>query len=440
MEIRVKNFGKIKEANITLDDYTIFVGDNNSGKTYLMQLMYGLFLEFQHVEGVPNTLFKTLPFKIDSTNIAQVVGEINKWLNKEKKRIVKKIFNGSVKVESIEINVGSEEINGYCAEVALLNEIDNDIINREEYNDSKGPFFCLIKDQNKIILDDNFSLRRHKAMAWDFLVSRVMEDLLSTGIGSDSLYLPASRSGLNLVYKEIFANQISNRFSEMDKNNKKSPEKLGVTKPVFDYMLFLHKYRADAEMSSVNKGIIDFINRKVLKGRISHIDNNVRYTTDSGVNLPLYLSSSMVNELSPIVKLLTSVNDICNIFYDEIETSQHPTTQIQLARLLNRLVNLGYRIIVSTHSDTMAAAINNMIALPNLKKEERNLKLKKYEKNDSLNAEKKIRAYQFISQNGRSVVKEVPRYKEIGLGFDFTLFDKSNEILVDDYNAIHGEG
>ena len=38
MQIQIENFGKIKSANVVLDGYTIFIGDNNSGKTYLMQL------------------------------------------------------------------------------------------------------------------------------------------------------------------------------------------------------------------------------------------------------------------------------------------------------------------------------------------------------------------------------------------------------------------
>lgn len=37
----VSNFGKIKHAEITLSDFTLFVGDNNSGKTFIMQLLYG---------------------------------------------------------------------------------------------------------------------------------------------------------------------------------------------------------------------------------------------------------------------------------------------------------------------------------------------------------------------------------------------------------------
>lgn len=40
--LQVKNFGKISEAEIQLAPFTCFIGDNNSGKSYLMTLLYGI--------------------------------------------------------------------------------------------------------------------------------------------------------------------------------------------------------------------------------------------------------------------------------------------------------------------------------------------------------------------------------------------------------------
>ena len=42
MKIHVENFGKIEYAEIDISNFSIFVGENNSGKTYLMQLIYGI--------------------------------------------------------------------------------------------------------------------------------------------------------------------------------------------------------------------------------------------------------------------------------------------------------------------------------------------------------------------------------------------------------------
>ena len=40
--VYIKEFGKIKEASIRPAPLTLFIGDNNSGKSYLMTLIYGL--------------------------------------------------------------------------------------------------------------------------------------------------------------------------------------------------------------------------------------------------------------------------------------------------------------------------------------------------------------------------------------------------------------
>ncbi len=42
MIVHVRDFGKIEYADIDLSQLDIFIGDNNSGKTYLMQLICGL--------------------------------------------------------------------------------------------------------------------------------------------------------------------------------------------------------------------------------------------------------------------------------------------------------------------------------------------------------------------------------------------------------------
>ena len=43
--VGVENYGKIEQAEITLGDLIIFVGNNNSGKTLMMQLIYGVLKE-----------------------------------------------------------------------------------------------------------------------------------------------------------------------------------------------------------------------------------------------------------------------------------------------------------------------------------------------------------------------------------------------------------
>ena len=40
--LKVENFAKITKAEIELSSFMCFVGDNNSGKSYLMSLLWGI--------------------------------------------------------------------------------------------------------------------------------------------------------------------------------------------------------------------------------------------------------------------------------------------------------------------------------------------------------------------------------------------------------------
>jgi predicted ATPase len=43
MKIRFENFGNIKEGEIELKPLTVFIGPNNTGKTYCAYSIYGIF-------------------------------------------------------------------------------------------------------------------------------------------------------------------------------------------------------------------------------------------------------------------------------------------------------------------------------------------------------------------------------------------------------------
>ena len=62
----VKKFGKIKEANIDISNFTIFVGNNNSGKSYMMQLIYGVLKEIPRINATLKDFFDGLVYVITS--------------------------------------------------------------------------------------------------------------------------------------------------------------------------------------------------------------------------------------------------------------------------------------------------------------------------------------------------------------------------------------
>jgi hypothetical protein len=103
-------------------------------------------------------------------------------------------------------------------------------------------------------------------------------------------------------------------------------------------------------------------NFEITKGKLYFIpsDNN---------NLPLTVtesSSSVRSLLSLWLQLCTeeATGNFPNLFMiDEPEMNLHPVNQRLLARIFARLVNLGYKIYITTHSDYIVKELNTLILL-----------------------------------------------------------------------------
>lgn len=444
MKLNVENFGKIKSASVELNGYSIFVGDNNSGKSYLMQLIYGLLEAFRNIHEVGNIPSFHLPTEekpmvVEQNFIQEYFDALNAWLEKEKNAIVKKIFNYEIAIGKIWLSC-----NEPCPIFSMKKVAKSIDVSLKEDQRVFSRYVFLVG--NEIVLNwsvsNKIEQKIKEGVAKDTLCSLIVTHLTSKNFfGNDLLYLPACRSGLNLLYKDALG-EYASRDSIMESGDDDSlppAKKFGLTKPFLDYMLFLMQYKEDEDYKQKNKSLILFVENEILKGgHIISINDEIQYVTEDGLKLPLHVSSSMVNEISPIRLLLSSRNRIKHIFYDEIETSQHPKTQLQLARLLNRLVNAGFKMIVSTHSDTMAAAISNLVTLSFCENKLEKAKELGYEEADLLK-EDCIHAYQFEKVDGKTVVVELEKFVNQGIGFDFTLFNEANEKLYADYQVIARE-
>ena len=81
-------------------------------------------------------------------------------------------------------------------------------------------------------------------------------------------------------------------------------------------------------------------------------------------SLPIHMTASIVKSLSSLVVYLKHIaepNDL--IIIDEPEINLHPDNQIILTRLFAKLINKGFRFIISTHSDYIIREFNNLVML-----------------------------------------------------------------------------
>ena len=169
------------------------------------------------------------------------------------------------------------------------------------------------------------------------------------------LFLPASRSGLQLLYKHYFVGETEGNL----------------VLPIKDFLRFLQLYTEDKLLKETRKDLLEFGEKYLLHGKVVQIGDETFYN-DKTVNkmVQLHVASSMIHELTPFVKVLSATQQIDWLYCDEVENSLHPLLQREMARWLIRMVNAGMHIIVSSHSDTMASRLNNLFMLTHIKQKE----------------------------------------------------------------------
>lgn len=458
--ITVRNFGKIKEARINISHFTIFVGNNNSGKTQLMELIYAV---IKRVSAMTPKIAVPLIDNVDAIHVgSKEIRDLNIYVNNYLKEnlhdIVEETFNVPIPIEEISLEFGEADFNYdiyFLTSDTIQYLLEEDIITQEQFLESvqyENEFyraFWIKHTEGKIKSTEGNSVSRFSSsipieMAISLELGHVLGEILggSMPVASNILFLPASRMGLMLLYKHYFGDGNQGRNALVRSGYQNSG---GITKPVVDFLSFLLKYNYTERVARKNKQVVDFIFQNLIDGTINDTGDSTTYLPNGEKKeIPVFVASSMVNEVVPVVKALTDAERIDFIFYDEVETSMHPLKQIEMVKLLNRLNNHGIKLIISTHSDTMATKINNLLLLSyaDIDFEQKQKLLKEsgisIDKEDLL-VSREVHVYQFVNDNhGKSTVEELEFSRAPYTGYDFTLFNDSTMNLFEEAKIAMG--
>ena len=239
----------------------------------------------------------------------------------------------------------------------------------------------------------------------------------------------------------------------------------GLTKPVYEFLRFLQGFYENESFKEAFKDELQFFEDNVINGHIS-ADKQSTFlyrSKDDKTEVPMYLASSMINEVAPIAMALSGGNYYERLIIDEVESSLHPEKQFELVRFFNRLVRkrrkLNNLYILSHYNQRLCQEIvdirNNMGLKTNCKNsfdyldyideldDKGHEKLAKELKamqtlrtrlgltSQDLIDPGSVLVYEFVLQdNGKSIVKEVPGDEK--RGFQFDLFASSALKLYDE--------
>lgn len=395
----VESLGPIKKAEINLAKETIFLGKNNSGKTYISYLLYGVFQRFNNTKSEILHAYLEQKFQESKAHTSIVLGKqelsdyfinsITSIMNKTSKEDLSKIFNiAESEFKDCKIQFTKSDFQ-FLIQNAMVEKISGEY-RRGSFIHKLAGVICIKEDSEKWHLElkdieyinndleDTAKISTEKII--DFF-KRIVLSVFSNDVFSipSILYIPAERNGINVFRKELNIKRSSETFNVFEEEN------IQIAKyplAIADYMKYLNIINMNIEegiferhKNNDREAIWLEFSEQILNGKYEYDekfneyyyreiqsignDKNIKYKKK---RIPLQIASSSTKSLFGLeyyLKYRFTKGDI--LFIDEPEMNLDPSNQVRMASILTKLTNYGVKVIISTHSDYLVRATTNFL-------------------------------------------------------------------------------
>lgn len=398
MKIKFSNLGSIQETELDLRPLTVIIGPNNSGKTYIAYSTYGLWQRARSSLSLRRDN-KSEPelkpeehdkwsLKIDHNLLDFFIRDIEKTAKRfgeDKYFGVQQFFQDSSRklfsTTSFEMIISQQEVEDAINQlihkdaIPLTDEISLKLTRKEDV------LFFEIQPKNEE-LSKNQTLHFTNRFITNRFISSVAEVLFS-----NIFPFPAERNAFINIYKilETKRYRILKQKQRESFINSTSEEKFGLPQPLIaidirypqpveDFLDFLSEIELQetTKINSSNKNefqkLADEIEKQLQNKNKTNLKptklggKDIKVLVKKGLEIDLYNASSSIKQLAPLLLYLryrASKGDFLVI--DEPEMNLHPESQAKLLEALSILVNLGVRILLTTHSPYIMAHLNNLV-------------------------------------------------------------------------------
>lgn len=376
MKISVKNLGVLKQAEFELGELTLICGGNNTGKTYATYALFGFlqrwksFLEI----AIPNrTINALLTGDVTRVNVAMKADDILRQGCRTYTRQLSKLF--ASRPEHFK-NTAFQ----VCFEPKTISSLKSRAI-EHIIQFAAGLSLSLVKakGEEELVISLLMPMEGEKGSFPPRMIKEVISDRVIESLFDNFFPQPfiasTERTGAAIFRRELnFArNRLLKEMIQSDENI--NPMEL-LFKSYQDYPLpvevnvdFIRRLeniaREDSFLVENHPQVLnDFAD--IIGGEYIAESNDTIYfkPIDKQQKLRMDESSSAVRSLLDIgfyLRHAAKPGDLLMI--DEPELNLHPENQCRMARLFARLVNLGIRVFVTTHSDYIVKELNTLIML-----------------------------------------------------------------------------
>lgn len=376
MKVTIENLGALKQAEFTLGDMTIICGGNNTGKTYATYALFGFLTYWREkllIEIPPGKIdqlladgvvhidvgdYRSQAAKILAAGCTEYVRQLPMVFAAPKERFAQSRFVVTLGAEKAPPDERFER--RYRSSSAELFSLD-------KAAQSNDLVISLLAEKDKVKIPGEIIART---------ISSALKDILFGHVFPRPFIASAERTGAAIFRKEL--NFKRNRLLEemAQAGNNADPREL-LFKDYQDYALPVEVNVAFTRQLETLARKQSFIAERhpqvlaefadIIGGKYTVTVNDELYYIPKGrrtVRLTMDESSSAVRSLLDIgfyLKHLAQPGDL--LMVDEPELNLHPENQRRVARLFARLINLGVKVFITTHSDYIIKELNTLIML-----------------------------------------------------------------------------
>ena len=384
-KIEIRNFGPIKELNLDIKDFSIFIGPQASGKSTIAKTIF-------FFKSLNDDLVKYFIESVEKSDFSKSIGTYAK----------------SIRQKYLDYFGSSTHLNGlhlkyYYTEkiwISITIETNHKYITPNFSEQFKDDFKNLVKEAiefSSFLGQRNPSLLTSKDLLQIDSEKRIFVSYIKEKCNSifqedrELIFIPAGRSLLATLSDQLqFINP-----RNLDYLMRTFLDKINIVRPIFNKSLsdiikerrLLTQYEIDYNKTKLADEIIS----KILRGKYQYDKDGEKifYETNKYVKLN-FSSSGQQESLWILLLLFIIILEKQNVFIviEEPEAHLFPEAQKEISNLIALMSNVeNSQVIITTHSPYILASLNNLILANKVGSENINVE-KRINKNLWINRDK----------------------------------------------------
>lgn len=372
LKLDLENFGPVEKGTVQLKPLTIFIGPNNSGKSYVSVLVHTILsASISHKSSRPDNIVKILETELPQVTDGTTQISVPPTLINHIRTLYFQSF-GDVIGEKLSYNFKLDPHklimrgnNSSRITISNINAVDITIKKRviAESKMMNKKFTINLTDDipHKIIQETETEVVLNVSPNMKDIIPHVIYTYFESIVPLQLLqshYLPATRSGITQTYKTLAAGLMS------------TTPKAGDTFPTHTLTGTIADFVSDMINISDSKGkfakIAKQMESDLFDGSIDLPRSRDKFPeitySSNGHRIPLHQASSTISEVAPIsmyLKHIAKPGDLMVI--EEPEAHMHPANQANMAKSIVRMIRAGLNILITTHSPLLLEKLGHYI-------------------------------------------------------------------------------